>query len=138
MNKELIEKLKKDLPVLAEKYRLGFVVLFGSQAKGTAHSKSDVDLAFYENLRMSPMEIAKMQFYFSETLRIKDIELTSIKDAPPLLLRQIAQHAIVLYEKEEFAFANFKIYAYKRHMEAKPLLKLRQTQLNNFLQTHVG
>lgn len=138
MNDSLFEQLKQKMPDLAAKYRLDLVVLFGSQAKGTTHAQSDVDIAFHADFNMRPIEIADMQFDFSQTLGLKDIELIDLKDAPPLLLKQIAAHSILLYEKERFFFGNFKIYANKLYMEAQPLLKLRQKQFNHFLQTHAG
>ncbi|MCX6731644.1 MAG: nucleotidyltransferase domain-containing protein, partial [Candidatus Parcubacteria bacterium] len=119
---------------LAEKYHLSLVVLFGSQAKGKTHSQSDVDLAFSAEEPMSPADLAKMQTDFSENLKIKDLEMVGLNNAHPFLMKQVAQNSIVLYEKERSLFAEFKIYAFKRFVEAKNLLDLRKLSLNRFLQ----
>jgi len=118
---------------LAEKHGLVLVALFGSVAKGKIHKQSDVDLAVLAEHRLRPAELAEMQFDFSQNLSIKDLELADLKSASPLLLKQIAQYAKLLYEKEPSAFALFKIYGYKSYMEAKPLFILREFQLNKFL-----
>jgi predicted nucleotidyltransferase len=129
-----ITKIKPEVKKLAKKYHLLLVVLFGSQVGGKMHPQSDVDFAFLSERRMGLLEIAKMQIEFSQRLKIKDLELVDLKAAPPLLLKQIAKKSVLLYEKEPFLFANFKIYALKNFMEAKKLLKLRESSLNKFLQ----
>jgi len=127
--KIIIPKVEK----LARKYEFDFVALFGSEASGKTHKQSDVDMAFSGARNFSPMEIARMQSDFSEELGIKDLELVNMKDAPPLLLKQVALKSRLIYEKNSSGFALFKIYAFKRYMEARKLLDLRELQLNRFL-----
>ncbi|OIP80134.1 MAG: hypothetical protein AUK20_01645 [Parcubacteria group bacterium CG2_30_45_37] len=127
---------EKNYPIikkLAEKHGLVLVALFGSVAKGKTHKQSDVDLAILAERRLRPMELAEMQFDFSQNLGVKNLELADMKSASPLLLKQVAQNAKLLYEKEPSAFARFKIYGYKSYMEAKSLLSLRKLQLDKFL-----
>ena len=81
-------------------------------------------------------EIAEMESEMTKELQLKDIELINLKMAPPLLLKQIAQKSILLYEKEHSAYARSKIYAHKRHMEAKKLFKLRDVSFHKFLQKY--
>jgi hypothetical protein len=83
---------------------------------------------------MSLMEIAGMHMAFSQKLKLKNLELVDLKTAPPLLLKQATEKSVLLYEKEPLLFANFKIYALKRFMEAKKLFDLRNSSLNKFLQ----
>lgn len=45
MNKILDSEIEKDIIKLAEKYNLEKVILFGSRSDGTAHEKSDIDIA---------------------------------------------------------------------------------------------
>lgn len=131
-----IEQTKPKIRELAEKYHLLILALFGSQVTGKTHPQSDVDIAFLSAKPMSLNETAKMQFDFSEKLKIKNLEMVSLNGSHPLLLKQVAQKSISLYEKETSSFARFKIYAFKRHMEAKKLLELRELSLQKFLQKH--
>lgn len=133
-----IRKSEEIVKKLAEKYRLDLVLLFGSQAKGKTHALSDTDIAFRCESPMRPLEIAKMQMDFSLIFGTKDLEMVDLRGASPLLLKQIAENSLLLYEKENSAYARFKMYAYKLYMEAKPLLELRRSQLNNFLKPHAG
>ncbi|HDH51311.1 MAG TPA: nucleotidyltransferase domain-containing protein [Nitrospirae bacterium] len=129
-----IAKTKPEVRKIAEKYRLPLVLLFGSQVSGRTHPQSDVDIAFLSEKRMSLIEIAKMQIVFSQKLKLKNLELVDLKTAAPLLLKQAAEKSVLLYEKEPFLFANFKIYALKCFMEAKKLFDLRKSSLDKFLQ----
>ncbi len=129
-----LEEIKLKIKELAPKYNLSFLVLFGSQAKGKTHPKSDVDFAFLPENQMGLIDIAKMAFDFSENLKIKNLEMTSLKNVSSLLLKQVARNSIILYEKETGLFAKFKIYAIKRYMEEKKLLDLREMSLQKFLQ----
>ena len=45
MKKMLDNEIEQELINLAEKYNLEEVILFGSRADGTAHEKSDIDIA---------------------------------------------------------------------------------------------
>lgn len=135
MNIENIEKIKRIIPKFAEKHNLFLVLLFGSQASGKTHSKSDTDIAFLAEKKISLREIAKMNFELSQEIKIGNIEMVQLNGAQPFLLKQVAEKSILLYEKEPSLFAQFKIYAIKRHMEAKKLFTLREASFNKFLQT---
>lgn len=129
------DKIKPQIKELAEKYGLSLVVLFGSQVTGKTHKESDVDFAFTADRYISPRETAEIIFDFTRCLKIgADIELVNLKNASPLLLKQIAMNSILMYEKEPHAYNLFKIYAIKRYMEERKFLKLRDLSLNNFLQ----
>lgn len=123
----------KIIEELVRKYQLTLLVLFGSHARGKTHHQSDVDFGFLAKIAVGPADIAAMQTEFIQRLQIKNIEMTDLKQAPPLLLRRLAERSILLHEDEPSLFARFKIYALKRSMEAKPLLNLRQAALNRFL-----
>lgn len=133
-----VNEIKSQTRELAEKYRLSLLLLFGSQVTGRTHPQSDLDFGFLSGSPMSLKEIAVMQFDFSRRLKLENIELVDLKNAPPFLLKQVAQKSVLLYEKEPFVFSRFKIYALKLFMEAKKLLALRLSSLNKFLQQKHG
>lgn len=108
--------------------------VFGSQATGKTHLKSDTDIGFLSEKRLSPRATAEIAFTLENNYGIIRPELIDVRDAPPLLLRNIAQNSILLYEREPQIFARFKIYALKRFMEAKSLLAAREASLAAFLQ----
>ena len=129
------DKIKPQIKKLAQKYGLSLVVLFGSQVTGRTHKESDVDFAFTADKYISPRETAEIIFDFTRCLKIgANIELVNLKNASPLLLKQIAMNSLLMHEKEPHAYNLFKIYAIKKYMEDSKLLKLRNLSLNKFLQ----
>ena len=122
-----------DLKPIAERYGVFLLILFGSQATGKTHPHSDADIAFLSERRLSPRETAEFAFSLSQELRTPSVDPIDLRDAPPLLLRNIAGASRLLYEREPQLFARFNIYALKRYMEAQRLLALRQASLGAFL-----
>lgn len=136
MNNISIAEMKRAARHIAGTNGLFLVLLFGSRARGTPHAKSDFDFGVLGMTVLLPKEIARLSFLFSQEMKIKErnIEIVDLKSAPPLLLKRVAKEAISLYEKEPQLFTKFKVYALKRYFEAKPLLDLRRSALNKFLQ----
>ena len=124
---------KSEIGDLAQKYRISLLMLFGSQATGKTHEKSDADIAFASERKLSPRETAEFAFELSVLAAFPRIELVDVRDAPPLLLKNIAMAGISVYESEPRTCALFKIYAIKRFMEAKRLFTLRAASLDAFL-----
>lgn len=125
---------KRELEKLARGNSLSLLILFGSQATGKTHAESDVDFAFRAEKKMSPMDEARLQLKFSKALGLGNVELVNIRNAGPLLLRQIAEKSVLIFEKDPSGFARFKIYAHKLFMESKNLFELRNLSLDKFLQ----
>lgn len=134
MKFNLTTENKQELEKLAKGNSLSLLMLFGSQATGKTHAKSDVDFAFRAEKKMSPMDEARLQLEFSKALESGNIELVNIQNAGPLLLRQIAEKSVLIFEKDPSGFARFKIYAHKLFMESKNLFELRNISLDKFLQ----
>lgn len=128
MKQKILDK-KAEIATLAKKHGLDLVLLFGSQASGKTHASSDIDVAVYGQRAFRPIELAKMQYDFSKLLRFEDVELVDIKSASPLLLRELYQNSILLYQADAKLYDEMKIYFFKRYIEAKPLIRLRARQL---------
>ena len=132
-----------DLALLSQKFeemsrKNGLVlgVLFGSQATGKTHAQSDIDIGFVADRRLGLREIAEIQ----EELMVKTgyglIELVDLKNAPPLLLKKMAEEGSLLYERENGLFDRLKIYGIKLYMEAKPLYRMRAAFVKEFIKNH--
>lgn len=129
------DKIKPQIKELSEKYGLKLVILFGSQVTGRTHKESDFDIAFTADKLMGLRETAEILFDFTKELKVgSNIELINLKNASPLLLKQIAMNSLIMYEKEPHLYNLFKIYAIKRYMEERKFLKFKDLSLNKFLQ----
>jgi len=89
---------KDKIKLIAEKYGLKLVVLFGSTAKGNTHQKSDLDLAFYPIKKVNEQKVYEE---FVHLFRRADLDLVNLRDTHNHLLRyQILSQGIVLYEQK--------------------------------------
>lgn len=113
-------KTKKDL-----------IILFGSQARGSAGQTSDVDVAILSDHSLRLEEKIETKSKIAEKMKISEdsIDLVDLWDAPPLLQHQIATEGKLL-EGEEFDFLRFKILAWKRYQDTAKLRRLREESLS--------
>ena len=130
----LTKQQKKEIEELAQKYGLNFLTLFGSQAEEKTHKKSDIDLAYSVKKNLN----YKKEYEFINELRQilkskKEIELLNLKEASPLLAKNIAFNGKILAEITPHSFANFQMYAFKVFVEAKPLFRLRDRYISKNL-----
>lgn len=134
MQIQIDEKLKDRVSKLADKYGLRLVLLFGSQARGEAKKGSDIDIAILAPKRLTEEEIIYLNYEFTNILPIDRVDLVDLHGAPPLLMKQIADSAEIIYNINSYDFQNFQIYAAKLYAEARPLFDLRRERINSKIQ----
>ena len=117
---------RQKIKAVAEKYDLEFVVLFGSQATGQTHPKSDVDLAYFPPRNLSFDQESKLYLDLVEAVRKNEIDLVNLKQASPLLLKQIVSKSSLLYEKQRGSFNEFILYVYRIYRETASLRRLEK------------
>lgn len=113
--------VKPKIKKLAEKYGLSLVLLFGSQATGRSHPKSDVDIAV---LSRHPINRARVAMDLDEIFERDDVEVVDLSIASPTLMHAVVKEGKSLYENELGAFFRWKLYAIKVWMETAWLRKL--------------
>jgi len=128
-----VQQFKRVAATIADQFRLDLVVLFGSQAGGITHPGSDVDIGVMSDRRLHPRELAEIGFQLTQILKTPNIEVADLKTLPPLVLKNLAEQSVLLYEREPNLYDRFKIYGLKRHMEAAPLYQARAVELKRFL-----
>src|SRR3989338_1419561 len=112
MNKEIIDK-KKEIAEIARKYDLDMVVLFGSQATGRIHPKSDVDIGYTAQKFVELETRFHIETEISRLLSRKDLELVDLGRISPVMKKIIADEAVILYERLPGTFTLFCMYAFK-------------------------
>ena len=94
--------------------------LFGSKARGTETSKSDIDIA----VPLSEIPGNLLDHYlhlidkFSKALGDK-VDLIILNNAPPLLKHQVIKHGRVIYCRDEKARVEFESKAEKEYLGFK-------------------
>ena len=112
---------------LAKKYGLELVLLFGSRADGSQREKSDFDIAYSSLKPLAFMEENKMAIALHEVCKTSDVDIMNISNAGPLLLKQIVDEGVVLYEAKESIFNNLYLYAMNQYRESAVLNELRRS-----------
>ncbi|PIR12799.1 hypothetical protein COV49_04145 [Candidatus Falkowbacteria bacterium CG11_big_fil_rev_8_21_14_0_20_39_10] len=121
---DITKKQKQEFKKLAEKYKLNFLVLFGSQAEGVARSGSDYDIGYSPQKEIDYRKEYFMEREIARILKQGKIDLASTKRATPLLMYNMAYNSQLLFEREKNSFDYFQMYAFKMYIEAKPLFKM--------------
>src|SRR3989344_5680723 len=125
-----MEKIKPKIAKLADKYGLSLVLLFGSQVTGKAHAKSDVDIAFLSDNPLDLMQESALSVSLMQIFKTNFVDIVSLRNASPLLQKEIVNSAIVAYESRKSLFNEFVINAIKKYFETKPLFNLRSEYLD--------
>lgn len=125
----MIEIDREKIKAVAEKYDLEFVALFGSQATGQTHKKSDVDLGVISRGEFN-WSLLIGDFY--SLFKRGDVEAVNLAMASPTLWRAVARDGKLLYEKNEGAYKIWKIYVWKIWLETYRLRQARDQRLINW------
>lgn len=121
-----IEAVKPEITQIAEKYGLDFVVLFGSQATGKTHPKSDVDIGV---ISRGKFDILKLMVDMDRVLGRDDVTVVDLSRASPTLMRSVVVDGKLLYEREQAMFLKWKYYAIKVWMDTDWLRALGRKKL---------
>lgn len=127
-----IDDIKLDVKKLAEKYSLSFVVLFGSQATGALHPKSDVDIAI---LSKNDVDMLSLTMDFYKLFKREDVEVVNLGTSSPTLLYVIVRDGKLLFENEPGVFLKWKLYAIWVWLDTMWLRRLRDQKLIDWART---
>ena len=123
------DKIKEKVKEIAQKYGLSFVALFGSQATGKTHQKSDIDIAYLSKNDLGLERESNLIFDLSAIFRNENIDLLNLKNAKPLLYYGVFKNCRVIFEKTPLTFQTLRAYAFKKYVETKPLYEERFKRL---------
>ncbi|HEY3347583.1 MAG TPA: nucleotidyltransferase domain-containing protein [Nitrospirota bacterium] len=118
LTKEKIAEALKEY--FAARPEVLFAYLFGSFAKGTQNKLSDVDVAVYLDESAVPRKgffdyKIKAMSSLPDVVRVKEVDLVILNEAPPLLSHQVMRDGVVICSRDErlrsiFAVSSFNFY----------------------------
>ncbi len=111
---------------------LKLIILFGSQATGTAGKTSDTDIAVLGDRPLTFDERSKLEEKYAAHFSISEemIDLVDLSIAPPILRYQVVQSGKLLYGTEE-DFIRFKVLAWKQYLNTEKFRRYRQQSLED-------
>lgn len=123
------EQAKKTAGAISKKHGLSFVALFGSQATGRTHAKSDVDIGVVGNAPIAFDVQTEIWREFSDVLQRDDIEVVDLYEATPTMMYVVARDGQVLYEDKAGHFDSWKLFAMREWRDTTWLRALRDRRL---------
>ena len=121
---EIIKDQKLKIDKIAKKFQLKLIVIFGSFANGKHKKDSDLDIAI---LGLKEISFNKQISLTNELSLIfnKNIDLSVLNRANPLLLFQASKNPILLYGNRQ-EFLKFKLYAFNMYNDYAPYFEMEK------------
>ncbi len=119
-----ISMRKLKIAKIAKKFQLKLIVVFGSFANGKNRKDSDLDIAV---LGSRDVSFNKQISLINELSMIfnKNIDLSVLNNANPLLLFQTSKNSVLLYGSRQ-DFLKFKLYAFKTYNDYAPYFEMEK------------
>lgn len=117
-----IQKLK--VIEVAKKFKLKLVIIFGSFANGKNRADSDLDIAVLGSKNVSFDSQIDLIRELSRVFN-KEVDLTVLNTANPLLLFQVSKNPILLYG-DRGELLKFKLYAFKSYHDYAPYFAMEK------------
>ena len=117
---------KEQLAPIFKKQKVVFAYLFGSQAKGTAGSLSDIDIAVYFDEDLAATERFDLRLAvlgeLTDLYRTDAVDLVVLNDAPPLLAHRILKEGLLIFSDNEKMRLEYEVKAVLEYLDWKPYL----------------
>jgi len=125
---DIVDAQRQAIQDIATRYHLTLILLFGSQASGTTHRESDIDLAYAAEHPLDFASERQINDELGNIFHTDKVDIVNIAHASPLLLFQISENCQLLAgEKEDFI--RFKILAWKKYLDTAKLRRMREKAL---------
>lgn len=102
--------------------------VFGSRARGTARSDSDIDVALLLDASPAKHEraslIRDLVGELGRELAADRVDLVLLNDAPPVLAFHALKAGVLALCRDEVALHRFKVATYGRHADREPTERL--------------
>lgn len=128
------QKLK--IARIAKKFQLKLIIIFGSFANGKNRDDSDLDIAVLGSKEVSFEDQINLVNELSQIFN-KNIDLSVLNKANPLLLFQASKNSILLYGQRE-DFLKFKLYAFNAYHDYAPYFEMEKNLNKKIISAYVN
>ena len=102
--------------ILLKEIECEAIVLFGSYARGTQNSESDIDIAIKSNIKINKKRLYEVAIKLEDELN-KDIDLIDLEEIGDTFRYEILVNGKTLYCKDELKFELYKLDMYREFLE---------------------
>ena len=113
--------------ILSNEISCEAIVLFGSYARQTQNSESDIDIAIKVKEKIDNKKLYELQTILEDKLN-KDVDLINLDEIGDTFRYEILISGKTLYCEDEFKFEMYKLDMYREFLE---LNESRQIIINN-------
>jgi predicted nucleotidyltransferase len=108
----------EQLQLIAQKFGVRLIVLFGSVARGKIHEESDIDIGVLTDRPITFNKRLKLWYELSSLFRA-DIDLAMLNHAEPVFGFQVARDGKLLFERDKFVWENWRSYKIRQYWDTK-------------------
>lgn len=115
------------IPSLEPLFREAGVVvayLFGSRAKGTARSASDIDIAVLMDGGLSLLERSRLAGRLADALEVTDVDILLLDEASLELRGRVVQEGRPIFSDDEPRRVGFEVRTRSEYLDFLPTLKM--------------
>ena len=123
----ITKEQKVNTAEIAKKYKLKLVIIFGSFASGKNRKDSDLDLGVIGEKEISFENQIALTNEFSQIFK-KNIDLSVLNRANPLLLFEASRNAVLLFGTQK-DFFEFRLRAFHAYNDYAPYFNM-ENELN--------
>ena len=107
--------------VLSRDSRIAYALVFGSTARGSAHERSDLDVAvgLSSGVSLDPHEVGALVSDLEQAAG-RPVDLVLLHEAPPALAYRIFRDGVTLCERDHRALADRKARAVLEYLDFRP------------------
>lgn len=127
----VVARVRDVAATVAQDAGLDLVVLFGSLATGSRTHPEDIDLAV--RTRSGIADLVALTNTFTAALRIQQVDLVDLRRADPLLMALIARDGLVMFERNDGAFAAFASLAARRFADTRKFREVEHQEVLDFI-----
>lgn len=126
---------QEKIRMLAKKYSLKLLLLFGSQVSGATHALSDYDFGYVSERTFDYVEQANLQSDLVQAIGFQNVETANLSEAGPFLLREVIKNHRVFFTVGD-SYERFYTYAVGTYLDEQRLFDLDQTLYQKTLEKY--
>ena len=107
---KIIDFLKKRIPAVVGIY------IYGSYAANEMTPESDIDIAFFAEEKITPVEKWKIQEKLAALLDL-DVDLVDLKEATTILRSEVVEKGILIYSANKYKMDHFEMTTYSMYAD---------------------